>query len=71
MKRRGRKKIEIPEINRSFLGMTGINPLENRPKITDWFNRTRDQLEPYFTEHHKYVYVVADIIKNQGFPDQE
>lgn len=51
--------------------MTGINPLENRPKITDWFNRTRDQLEPYFTEHHKYVYVVADIIKNQGFPDQE
>lgn len=36
--------------------MVGIRPLENRPKLAVWFDRTRKQLEPYFTEHHKCIY---------------
>lgn len=48
-------------------GMTGIDPLENRPKTAAWFNRARKQLEPLFTEHHKYVYIVSEIVKNQKF----
>lgn len=47
--------------------MTGVDPLENRPKLAAWFKRTRKQLEPHFTEHHKFVYVIADIVKNQKY----
>lgn len=46
-------------------GMTGVDPLVNRPKLAAWFNRTRKQLEPYFTEHHKFVYVIEEMMKNE------
>lgn len=55
------------DIQRSVVsGMTGIDPLRNRPKMTAWFNRTRKQLEPHFTEHHKFVYKIAEMVKGKG-----
>lgn len=45
--------------------MTGIDPCENRPKLAAWLNRTRKQTEPYFTDTHKYVFVIEELTKNK------
>lgn len=49
-----------------FPGMTGVDPLAGRPKLAAWFERTRFQLDPYFTEHHQCIYDVEKVIKNKA-----
>lgn len=49
-----------------FAGLAGVDPLKDRPKMTAWFNRTRGELEPYFTEHHKYLYVFEGVIQKMA-----
>ncbi|GAB0088935.1 glutathione S-transferase theta-1 [Sergentomyia squamirostris] len=34
----------------------GFDPLNSRPRLTAWFSRVKDKLDPVFTEHHQYVY---------------
>lgn len=46
--------------------MTGIDPFEGRPQLAKWFDRTRSEMDPLFTEHHKFVYKFADMIKHLG-----
>ena len=36
----------------------GQDVQEGRPKLTEWMERVRQRLHPYFEEAHKFVYVV-------------
>lgn len=57
--------MKIISIHFFIAGMPGVDPLDNRPKTTAWFNRTRKQLEPFFSEHHKFVYIAAEMMRNK------
>lgn len=44
--------------------MTGIDPIEGRPKMKVWFNRARAEMEPIFTENHKFIYEIVNMEKS-------
>lgn len=38
--------------------VTGFNPLSEVPKVSDWLNRVRKELEPYYSEVHSVTKLV-------------
>lgn len=48
--------------NLCFLGMAGYNPFEERPKLTAWYERVKEETSPYYKEAHV---VVESIIEQQ------
>jgi len=40
--------------------MAGYNILEGRPKLTEWFNKVKEDLQPHYDEAHTMVYKVRE-----------
>lgn len=42
-----------------FLGMTGFNPCDGRPKLTKWIKLVRESTNPYYDQAHEMLNKVA------------
>lgn len=42
----------------------GVDAFASRPRLAAWFQHTRKQLEPQFTEQHQAIYRITDAMKN-------
>lgn len=39
--------------------MAGYNPTDGRPLLKEWFDRIKTELNPYYDEAHKFVYLLT------------
>ena len=48
----------VCEFSQFWVG--GVDPFEDRPRLTQWMKDCQKELQPHFDEVHKMVYVARD-----------